>query len=640
MLNAIRVAAKNWVGRAVLTIIMGFLILSFAIWGIGDIFKGGTSRNVATVGSAKITAEDFRTSLNNELRRIQMQVRRPVTMEEARAFGLDRELLNRKIDEAALAQKATALGLALDAPVVLSSIMDAPEFKTAGMFDRAKLADALSQAGMNEKEFVRVQEQHLMRLELYNGLLGGMNAPQTLLKAVHHYRAGQRDVEAVFLDPAKVPAPPAADEAAQKTYYETHKGEFRTVETRKATVLALSAAQVAGNVTLTEDDLRAFHAAGVLSGRFGTPERRTLERVLFDSEAEAKAAMEKLNAGGTFEALLADKKLNAADVAFGIKTKAEVSDAAQRDAVFTAGAGKVVGPFKDTFGFVLYRVGKIEAAVVAPFESVKDRIVEEARAAKLARDPAIAAKFEATTKTIEDQRIAGKSLAEAAKAAGVAVVAIPALDREGGNGAGGKVEVAGGTETVAAIFASDIGLDNEPLTLKDGSHIWYEVNAVEPARERPFEDVKAEVNRRLEAAARDKALLEQANDMIKQIEGGATLANLAQAQGLKVESFKGLKRGQRDAKLGGSGVDRAFSGPLGKPATALAADGALRAVLVPVNRTLPPFDAAEMERAGLTRQLAQGLADDMMGQYTSALRKELGVSIDQAVLSRTLGQAN
>jgi peptidyl-prolyl cis-trans isomerase D len=640
MLNAIRVAANNWLGRAVLTIIMGFLIVSFAIWGIGDIFKGGVNRTVATVGSAKISAEEFRSSLNNELRRIQMQVRRPVTMEEARAFGLDRELLNRKIDEAALSQKAQSLGLALDAPVVLSSIMDAPEFKTAGQFDRAKLAEALSQAGMNDKEFVRVQEQHLMRLELFNGLLGGMNAPRPLLEALHEYRAGARDVEVIFLDPAKAPAPVAPDDAAMKSFYEAHKSEFRTVETRKASVLALSRTQVAGALALTEDDLKAFHAAGVLTGRFGTPERRTLDRVLFDAESEAKAAAEKISAGGTFEALLADRKINAADVAFGARAKAEISDPAQRDAIFASVEGKVVGPFKDTFGFVLYRVGKIEPGKVTPFESVKTAIEAEARAEKIARDPAIQAKFDAATKTIEDQRIAGKSLAEAAKAAGVAVTTLAALDREGGNGAGSKLEVPGGADTVAAIFTSDIGLDNEPLTLKDGSHIWYEVNAVEPARDRPFEDMKAEVSRRLDAAARDKALLEQATGIIKQIEGGATLASAAQALGLKPEAIKGIKRGQREAKLGGSGVDRAFSGPVGKAVTALAADGAQRAIIVPTKAELPAFDLAAIERSGVTRQAAPGLADDMMSQYTSALRKELGVSINQGVLNQALGQAN
>lgn len=639
MLNAIRVAAANWLGRAVLTVIMGVLILSFAIWGIGDIFKGGVNRTVATVGSTKISAEEYRTAMNNELRRIQMQVRRAVTMEEARAFGLDRELLSRKIDDAALAQDATRLGLALDRPMVVASVMDAPEFKTAGQFDRAKLAEALGQAGLNEQEFIRVQEQHLLRLQLYNGLVGGFAAPTTMLEAIHAYRSGTRDVEALLLDPAKLAAPPAPDAEAIKTYYEAHRGEFRTVETRKASILALGIKDFASALTLSEDELKAYYAAGVAAGTIGSPERRTLQRILFDTEAEAKAAGEKLNAGGDFASLMSERKLGEADVNYGARTKADLTEAAQRDAVFSASEGKVVGPFKDTFGFVIYRVGKIEAGNVPAFEAVKAQLEASARADKLNRDPAIQRKLEAATKAIEEARTAGKSLAEAAKAAGVQAVQIAALDKDGGDGNGNRVTVPGGSDVVAAIFASDIGLDNEPLTQKDGSHVWYEVNAVEPARERSIDDVKALVVQRIDAQTRDKALLEQANGLIKRIGAGEPLAKIAQELGLPVESFKGLKRGQRDAKLGGSGVDRAFSGPVGQPVTALAANGAHRLVMVPVKADIPPFDAAALEASGLTRQVAQGIADDVMAEYTAALRQQLGVSINQPLLNQTLGQA-
>lgn len=640
MLNAIRVAAANWLGRAVLTVIMGVLILSFAIWGIGDIFKGGVTRTVATVGSTKISADEYRTAINSELRRLQMQVRRAVTMEEARAFGLDRELLNRKIDDAALGQEAARLGLALDRSMVVASVMDAPEFKTAGQFDRAKLAEALSQAGLNEQEFIRVQEQHLLRLQIYNGLVGGLSAPNPMLEAIHTYRTATRDIEAILLDPAKVTAPPAPDADAIKAYYEAHRSEFRTVETRKATVLSLGIKDFAGALNLSEDEAKTYYAAGVAAGKIGSPERRTLQRILFDTEAEAKAAGEKISAGGDFASLMSERKLGDADVNYGARSKADLTDVAQRDAVFTAAEGKVVGPFKDTFGFVIYRVGKIEPGRVPPFEAVKAQIEAEARADKLNRDPSIRGKLDAATKAIEEARIAGKSLMDAAKAAGVTAVQFPALDKEGGDGNGNRVTVPGGTEVIAAIFASDIGLDNEPLTQKDGSHTWYEVNAVEPARERSLEDVKALVTQRIDAQTRDKALLEQANGFIKRIAAGEVLAKIAQEAGVSVENFKGIKRGQRDAKLGGSGVDRAFSGPVGQPVTALAANGAHRLVMVPVKADAPPFDAAALEASGLTRQVAQGMADDVMAEYTSALRQQLGVSINQQLLNQTLGQTN
>ena len=40
MLRGIHKATSTWVGKALMAVIMGGLIISFAIWGIGDIFSG------------------------------------------------------------------------------------------------------------------------------------------------------------------------------------------------------------------------------------------------------------------------------------------------------------------------------------------------------------------------------------------------------------------------------------------------------------------------------------------------------------------------------------------------------------------------------------------------------------------------
>ncbi|MFY8113994.1 MAG: SurA N-terminal domain-containing protein, partial [Rhabdaerophilum sp.] len=206
MLNAIRTASSKWLGRLVLTVIMGFLIVSFAIWGIGDIFRGGVNRTVAKVGSASISAEEFRTAYNAELQRIQRQVRRVVTSEEARAFGLDRGLLNRQIDELALTEQARKLGMAVDQLTVMRSITEAPEFMTGGIFDRARLADALSQAGLSEQAFVQRQSDLLLRQQLFNGLAGGMAGAQALGKAVHQFRNEERNLDVILVPVDKVPA--------------------------------------------------------------------------------------------------------------------------------------------------------------------------------------------------------------------------------------------------------------------------------------------------------------------------------------------------------------------------------------------------------------------------------------------------
>lgn len=640
MLNAIRTASSKWLGRLVLTVIMGFLIVSFAIWGIGDIFRGGVNRTVAKVGSSSISADEFRSAYNIELQRIQRQARRVVTSEEARAFGLDRGLLNRQIDELALTEQARTLGMAVDQLTVMRSITEAPEFMTGGIFDRARLADALSQSGLSEQAFVQRQSDLLLRQQLFNGLAGGMAGAQALGKAVHQFRNEERNLDVILVPVDKVPAAVEPDEAALRAFFEERKAEFRTVETRKVSIIQVLPADFAATLTLTEADLRAYYDRQVVAGRFGSPERRQAQRVLFDTEDEAKAAAAKLAGGTTFEALLAERKLSEADVDLGLKTAAELTDAALRDAVFKTAEGQVSAPVKDPFGFVLVRVLKVEPARVTPFEAVRGQIEGDARLDKLQSDPSIKAQVDGLFRKIEDQRIAGKSLAEAAQAAGARLVTLAALDRQGNDGNGNRVAVPGGTETINAVFASDIGLDNEPLQGRDGGYTWYEVNAVEPARDKTFEEVKDQVRTRLLADRRDKALAEFMTGLVKRVEEGATLATISQELGLPVQRFAAIRRNAREATLGAAGVERAFAGPVGKPVSALAGDGTSRALIVPVDATLLAHDPAQDVASGLERQISTGMAEDLMAQYIAALRKSVGVSINQSVLNQTLGQAN
>lgn len=640
MLTSIRTAASNWLGRLVLTVIMGLLIVSFAIWGIGDIFRGGTTRNVVNVGRATISAEQYRTSFNDELRRLQQQSRRAITNDEARAFGLDRVVLNRLIDETVLNSKTKDFGLALEQPLIISTILNESMFKVNGQFDRGRFNDILQQNNLSEAQYIRQHGELMLRQQIANGLVGGFRWTETLGKAVHQYRDEERNLDVVVIPAERAVESAAPDEAALKAFHEERKSEFRTVETRKATVLATSSTQFARDVTVTEADIRAFYDKALAAGRFGTPEKRRALRILFDNEADAKAAADKLKNGASIESVLADKKLTEKDVDLGLKARAELADAAVRDAVFSLQPGATSAPIKDAFGFVLIRLVAIEPAKATPFEAVRAQIEGEARLDRIANDPKVKAQLEEFYKKIEEQRVAGKSLAEAATATGLTAVSINALDKQGGDGAGNRLSIAGGMDVVNAIFASDIGLDNEPLQQRDGGHVWFEVNGVDPARDKGFDEVKDEVKARFIANAKSKALAEQVTALVKRVEGGETLAKIAGELGIQVQQIAGLKRSAKDVTLGQAGVERAFAGNLGKVVSAIAPDGIGRILIVPTSASLLPYDAEADVKSGFSKQIAQGLSEDIMVQYVAALRKEAGVSINQSVLAQALGQTN
>src|SRR3977135_4528812 len=89
MLRGMRKASSNWLGKTIMAVVMGVLIISFGIWGIADIFKGFGQSSVAKVGDTEISANEFRQLYTEKLQQTGRQFGRPLTMDQARALGLD-----------------------------------------------------------------------------------------------------------------------------------------------------------------------------------------------------------------------------------------------------------------------------------------------------------------------------------------------------------------------------------------------------------------------------------------------------------------------------------------------------------------------------------------------------------------------
>src|SRR3954447_23855990 len=126
MLRGIRKASSNWLGRAVMAVVLGLIAVSFAIWGIGDIFRGFGRSTVAKVGSTEITVDQFRQMYNDHLQQLGRQVGKPITPDQARQWRLDQLLATKLVSDAALDQRARQMGLNLSEAEVARQIMADP----------------------------------------------------------------------------------------------------------------------------------------------------------------------------------------------------------------------------------------------------------------------------------------------------------------------------------------------------------------------------------------------------------------------------------------------------------------------------------------------------------------------------------
>src|SRR5258706_2186031 len=136
------------------------LALSDGIWGIGDIFRCFGTNTVATVGSTEIRLDTFRQLYQDRLQQIGRQLNRPILPDQARALGLDRQLLNEIIAETAMDERARAMRLNVSDAEMARRITSAPDFKgITGQFDRARFEGYLRNIGNTEARFMAEQRK-------------------------------------------------------------------------------------------------------------------------------------------------------------------------------------------------------------------------------------------------------------------------------------------------------------------------------------------------------------------------------------------------------------------------------------------------------------------------------------------------
>jgi len=257
MLRGIRKASSNWLGKTVMSVVMGVLILSFAVWGIADIFKGFGQSTLAKIGRTEISTEQFRQLYTERLQQLGRQFGRPLTMDQARAFGLDRQVLQQTIAEAALDEEARRMGLGQSDAEVMRAIYSDPNFKgVGGAFDPQRFQATIRQFGFTEQRYVAEQRRVGLRRQIAGTISAGLEPPKVLIDALSRFQNEQRSIEYVRLDAAHAGTidPPSPETLA--TYFDDHKTQFRAPEYRKISFVVINPEEIGKWASVSDDDAK------------------------------------------------------------------------------------------------------------------------------------------------------------------------------------------------------------------------------------------------------------------------------------------------------------------------------------------------------------------------------------------------
>lgn len=619
---------RQGIGGWVVKFLMGLLILSFVIWGIADVFHNFGSHNAAQIGHTIISQETFRNLYTERMQQIGRRLGRGLTPDQARALGVDRQILSELFGEAALDETARNLGLAISDKALASKIEKMPDFQgPGGGFNHDYFVQILHSNGFNEASYVANQRKVTLRQQINSAFGGGVVAPKVMRDAIMRYQNEERSIEYVSIgkDQAGTIPDPTPDQV--KAYYESSKASFRAPEYRKIAAIVLTPQTLAASIDIPEAELKKTYESEI--DHFKTPEKREVDQIVFPNEQEAKAAADRLAAGTTFDAIAEERKLTKSDTSLGLVAKSGILDPAVANAAFSLPAGQVSAPIKGRFGTVLVRVQKIEPAVQQTFEAVAAELRKDVLAKRVQQDV-----LDLHDK-IEDERASGATLAETAAKLKVKVTTLDAVDRSGRKPDGTMVQdIPDRTALLNGAFATQPGVDNETIEIRNqGGFIWYDVLSITPSRERNFDEVKSLAETRWKDAEAAKKVAALADAARVKLDSGETFAQAI--FGAKTQTVTQMKRGQTALGFDALQVGRIFETPNGKAGVLEAQDGVGRIVYRVTSAEVPP--AATAASVTTDAALSSGLQDDLLVQYVQKVQSDLGVSVNEAAIRSATG---
>ncbi|ODT12306.1 MAG: hypothetical protein ABS35_40615 [Kaistia sp. SCN 65-12] len=626
MLNTMRKYATGWVAQ----ILLGLLVLSFAVWGIADVFTGVGNHSVARVGNTDISSVNFDRAYRRELQAMSQRVGQQITPDQARMLGIPNQVLGRLVTEAALDDQANNLHIGVSKDMLIREIAEDPAFKgPGGTFDRNYFVSLLRNNGMSEDAYVVERRAQEKRQQIAESISGGATAPDAFAKALHQYQTEQRDIRYIVL-PTSIVGEIAAPNADELTaYYNDNKADWRAPESRTISFVKVGPEEVARPEDVSDEDAQKAYDAD--KARFTTPETRHVFQIVFADESTAQAAADRLKAGEAFDAVLESSGKKLSDVDLGVVTRDKLIDPAVAEAAFALAPNSASDVVKGSFGPVIVRVTDVVPEAVKPFAEVKDELKKTLALGNARAD------INVLRDSIEDARAGGASLDEIATNNKLTAKKIT-VDQQGKDSEGNAVaDIPAQAQLLKDAFESDVGIDNAAIPTEDG-YVWYSIVDINEAHDRPLDEVKDKV---VEAWKKQNAadkLLAKANEAKDRLGKGETLDDVATSLGLTVQSRAQQTRSSQPGDgLSTEALKAAFAGPKGSAAVAPGAQDDEQVVLQVAEVVETPYTPATDSGNPLTQQLADSMQNDLLQQYVSELQRQLGATVNQTALQQIVG---
>ncbi|NLS43216.1 peptidylprolyl isomerase [BEV proteobacterium] len=381
MMDNLRAAANN----VVLKIILGLIVASFVLMGVGDYLIGGSKDYAAKVNGQEIGRAQFEQAVQNERSRMQEQLGENFFVlagNDGYMQQMRQQVLSQLIDEALIGQYARKLGLNISDAQIKQVIFAVPAFQTNNQFDNEKYLDQVRRLGLTPNRYAELLRKQRVTQQLIQGLVETQFSLPKEIDSLVAQAAQDRVVRTATIDVAAIAKTLNVTDEEVKGYYDSNKGRFIDPEAFKVSYLLLDVARVMDSVKITDADIAAFYEKN--KQEFTQPQRKRFSVIKLKTEADARAVLDELKNGADFAALAKEKsqdvvsRRNGGDLGW-MDANATVDELQQ---VNLTEKGQLSEPVKSSVGYLIVRLDDIQAAQVKPLSMVRDDIAVRAKREK------------------------------------------------------------------------------------------------------------------------------------------------------------------------------------------------------------------------------------------------------------------
>ena len=157
------------------SVLIAIIIIPFVFWGMGSVFSGGNTNNVAKVGNVNISTQDFIEFINQS--RID-----PEDIRNNLDKNILEEILSQIISLNLLDLEMKDIGIVVSDTALYNKIILDKNFKDNNNFSRLKYEKFLIENNISAPEYERKLKESELQIDLFQYINGGVISPRFLTK--------------------------------------------------------------------------------------------------------------------------------------------------------------------------------------------------------------------------------------------------------------------------------------------------------------------------------------------------------------------------------------------------------------------------------------------------------------------------